>query len=56
MSYKMISETRSIELNKKYLPIFDFFLKTHNLLLTNSEIDDIVSIVKQQEKENETIT
>jgi hypothetical protein len=44
-NYQMISNQRSIDLAGKKQEVFDYFAKTHGLVLTDSEMDDIINIV-----------
>lgn len=45
--YIPLTKERCKELTQKYYPIFNHFANNHNLLLTDSEIDDIICIVKK---------
>jgi hypothetical protein len=45
--YIPLPEERCKELVEKYYPIFNHFANNHNLLLTDTEIDDIINVVRK---------
>ena len=50
--WQSITTERVKELTSVNYPIFDFFASAHNLLLTESEIKDIINLVKGVLNEN----
>lgn len=45
--YIPLTTERCKELTEKYYPIFNHFANNYNLLLTDSEIDDIICVVEK---------
>ena len=52
MSWRFISDERAKELTTTHFELWDFFHKTHNLILTESEILDIIELVKRSIKKD----
>jgi hypothetical protein len=56
MSWRFISDERAKELTATHFELWNFFHKTHNLILTESEITDIIELVKRNiEKEENNV-